>query len=287
MKKITASILTTLLMLSMVFSSSVFAANEETSAWDSFLGLFSAKASADDVGVEYRGHIQNVGDYPTDGSWIQGPERLGTVGKSLRLEAFWIKLTDAPEGLHIKYEVHVQNIGWMDPVEDGKLAGTQGDSLRIEAIKISLVDDEGNVSGDYTVTYKGHIQNVGDTAWIKSGQQLGTTGSGLRLEALEVKIEKIAPDLTDYEAALAAVTEANYTKASWAAYQDVVEDNVMTEDNVQSEVDAATAIILDAQEDLVTVPVIAGMTATAQKTITVTGAQLEKLAASMFTVAGN
>ncbi|VUZ23637.1 Uncharacterised protein, partial [Acetobacterium wieringae] len=35
------------------------------------------------------------------------------------------------------------------------------------------------------------------------------------------------------------------------------------------------------------VPVIAGMTATAQKTITVTGAQLEKLAASMFTVAGN
>ncbi|UYO63630.1 hypothetical protein LNN31_04145 [Acetobacterium wieringae] len=287
MKKITASILTTLLMLSMVFSSSVFAANEETSAWDSFLGLFSAKASADDVGVEYRGHIQNVGDYPTDGSWIQGPERLGTVGKSLRLEAFWIKLTDAPEGLHIKYEVHVQNIGWMAPVEDGKLAGTQGDSLRIEAIKISLVDDEGNVSGDYTVTYKGHIQNVGDTAWIKSGQQLGTTGSGLRLEALEVKIEKIAPDLTDYEAALAAVTEANYTKASWAAYQDVVEDNVMTEDNVQSEVDAATAIILDAQEDLKLAPKPATLTATNSKTISITGVGLDNLAAADITVAGN
>lgn len=114
-----------------------------------------------------------------------------------------------------------------------------------------------------------------------------TTGSGLRLEALEVKIEKIAPDLTDYEAALAAVTEANYTKASWAAYQDVVEDNVMTEDNVQSEVDAATAIILDAQEDLVTVPVIVGMAATAQKQITVTGTELSELSAAMLTVANN
>ena len=96
MKKITVSILTTLLMLSMVFSSSVFAANEEKSALDSFLGLFSAKASADDVGVEYRGHVQNKGDFPTDGSWIQGRKQLGTVGESLRLEAFWIKLTDAP-----------------------------------------------------------------------------------------------------------------------------------------------------------------------------------------------
>lgn len=288
MKKITVSILTTLLMLSMVFSSSVFAANEKVSAWDSFLGLSGVKATeTSDVGVEYRGHVENKGDFPLDGSWIQGPNRLGTVGEGLRLEAFWIKLTDAPEGLHIKYEVHVQNKGWMAPVEDGKLAGTQAEGLRIEAIKISLVDDEGNVSGDYSVTYKGHIQNEGDTDWIKSGLQLGTTGSGLRLEALEVKIEKIAPDLSDYEAALAAVTEANYTKASWATYQDVVEDNVMTEDNVQSEVDAATAIILDAQEDLVTVPVIAGMSATAQKQITVTGTQLDKLSASMLAVTGN
>lgn len=287
MKKITVSILTTLLMLSMVFSSSVFAAEKEVSAWDSFLGLFGVNASADDVGVEYRGHVQNKGDFPTDGSWIQGPNQLGTVGESLRLEAFWIKLTDAPEGLHIKYEVHVQNIGWMAPVEDGALAGTQGDSLRIEAIKISLVDDAGVASEDYTVTYKGHIQYQGDTAWIASGQQLGTTGSGLRLEALEVKIEKIPSDLTAYEAALAAVTEASYTKASWAAYQAVVAANVVTTDDVQSDVDAATEAIVDAQDDLVTVPVIAGMTASGQKAITITGTELSKLAPANLTVVGN
>ncbi|WKY43553.1 hypothetical protein Q5O14_13030 [Eubacteriaceae bacterium ES2] len=288
MKKITASILTVMLTLSMVFSSSVFAA-EKTSAWDSFVGLFSndtATTAANDVGVEYRGHVENKGDFPLDGSWIQGPEQLGTVGEGLRLEAFWIKLVDAPEGLHIKYEVHVQNKGWMDPVEDGALAGTEGEGLRIEAIKISLVDDEGNVSGDYSVAYKGHVQNQGDTEWYYNGDQLGTTGSGLRLEALEVEISKIAPDMTAYEAALAAVSEENYTAASWEAYQEVVAANVMTEDNVQSEVDAATAAIMAAQEDLVAIPVISGMTATGQKTITVSGTQLDNLTADMLSVAG-
>lgn len=289
MKKITVSILTTLLMLSMVFSSSVFAANEKVSAWDSFLGLFGVKATeTSDVGVEYRGHVENKGDFPVDGTWIQGPDRLGTVGEGLRLEAFWIKLADdAPEGLHIEYQVHVQNKGWMGFVNDGARAGTAGEGLRIEAIEIALVDDEGEVAQGYSVEYRGHVQNIGDTEWYADGDQLGTTGSGLRLEALEIKIVQTKADMTAYEAALAAVEEADYTKASWAAYQAVVDANVVTEDNSQAEVDAATEAIVDAQEDLVEVPVITGMTATGQKAITVTGTELSKLAPSMFTVAGN
>lgn len=252
MKKNVVRILTAMLMLSMVFSSSVFAA-EKTSAWDSFVGLFagSANTAATNVGVEYRGHVENKGDFPLDGSWIQGPTQLGTVGEGLRLEAFWIKLTDAPAGLHIKYEVHVQNKGWLAPVEDGKLGGTQGEGLRIEAIKISLVDDNGNVSEDYKVEYRGHVQNIGDTAWYENGAQLGTTGSGLRLEALEVKIVKLSTDLTAYNAALAAVEEADYTEASWTAYKAIVDANVMTAANTQSEIDAATAAIIAAQADLV------------------------------------
>lgn len=172
MKKITVSILTTLLMLSMVFSSSVFAAEKEQSAWDSFLGLFSAKTAAtSDVGVEYRGHIQNVGNYPLDGSWIQGPTELGTEGKGLRLEGFWIQLDgDVPADAHIEYQVHVQNVGWMDPVQDGEFAGTEGRSLQIEAIKISLVDDEGELLKDYSVVYSGHVQNVGDVGPYTNGE---------------------------------------------------------------------------------------------------------------------
>ncbi|KAF5090567.1 Bacterial Ig-like domain protein [anaerobic digester metagenome] len=269
MKKITVSILTTLLMLSMVFSSSVFAANEETSAWDSFLGLFSAKtAETSDVGVEYRGHVQNKGDFPLDGSWIQGPDQLGTVGESLRLEAFWIKLTnEVPAGLHIQYRVHVQNKGWMAPVEDGALAGTQGESLQIESVEIKLVDDAGNPAVGYSVEYRGHIQNKGDMpadgSWYKDGEQLGTVGEFLRLEALEVKIVKEGSDLTAYNEAVAAanaLTESDYTADSWAVLEEALA-NVVTADNTQEEVDAATAAINDAIDGLVKVLAIDSVTA--------------------------
>ncbi|MEL7661768.1 hypothetical protein [Acetobacterium wieringae] len=272
MKKITVSILTTLLMLSMVFSSSVFAAEKEQSAWDSFLGLFSAKTAAtSDVGVEYRGHIQNVGNYPLDGSWIQGPTELGTEGKGLRLEGFWIQLDgDVPADAHIEYQVHVQNVGWMDPVQDGEFAGTEGRSLQIEAIKISLVDDEGVQLEDYSVVYSGHVQNIGDVGPFTNGEQLGTVGSFLRLEAIEVEIVQNPADLTEYNAALAAVTQADYTAASWTTYQAVVNANKMTEDNLQSEVDAATANITAAQANLVAIPKVVSVAVPNAKQLVVT-----------------
>lgn len=273
MKKITVSILSVLMMLSMVFSSSVFAANEKVSAWDSFLGLFSGNATTtatDAVGVEYRGHIQNKGDFPLDGTWIQGPNVLGTTGEALRLEGFWIQLTNQPENVNIQYRVHVQNEGWMDPVENGDFAGTEGKSQQIEAIEINLVDDEGDAAVGYSVQYKGHIQNIGDTVWFEDGQQLGTVGSFLRLEALEVKIVQLPADLTAYEAALAAVTEADYTAASWTAYEAVVDANVVTEDNSQAEVNEATAAIEAAQANLVKVLKVESVSANNVKEIEVT-----------------
>ena len=274
MKKITVSILTTLLMLSMVFSSSVFAAEKEVSAWDSFLGLFSAKTAATtDVGVEYRGHIQNVGNYPLDGTWIQGPTQLGTVGQSLRLEGFWIRLTNQPADVNIEYEVHVQNVGWMAPVDNGDFAGTEGKSQQIEAIKIRLVKDNGEAVTDYSVNYRGHVQNIGDTAWYTNGQQLGTDGQFLRLEALEVEIVKNPADMTAYDAAVAnagALTQADYTAASWAALQTALTNNVVTEDNTQAEVDAATAAITAATDALVMVPRVVSVTTPSAGEIVVT-----------------
>jgi uncharacterized repeat protein (TIGR02543 family) len=58
-------------------------------------------------------------------------------------------------------------------------------------------------------------------------------------------------DLTAYNAALAAVVEADYTPASWAAYQVVVAANVVTVDNTAEEVATATANIIAAQANLV------------------------------------
>jgi len=67
--------------------------------------------------------------------------------------------------------------------------------------------------------------------------------------------QPIEADLTAYNAALAAVTEADYTAESWAAYQAIVAANVVTVANTQEEVDAATAAITAAQANLVVKPV--------------------------------
>ncbi|WP_414151683.1 leucine-rich repeat protein [Acetobacterium carbinolicum] len=164
-------------------------------------------AADNPVGVSYRGHIQDQGDYPLDGSWVDSPEIIGTVGQSKRIEGFEIKLTGTvPEGMELRYNVHVQNKGWLydendsaDWPKDGAYAGTRGDGLRIEAVKIVLTDRAGKALTGYSVQYRGHVQNVGDlpadkTQWLADGAQLGTVGSSLRLEALLVQVVKTAVD---------------------------------------------------------------------------------------------
>lgn len=159
------------------------------------------------VGVAYRGHIQDVGDYPTDGSWVDSPGMIGTAGQSKRIEGFEIKLSGtAPTGMELRYNVHVQNMGWLydendasDWPRDGDYAGTRGEGLRIEAVKIVLTDGAGQPVAGYRVRYRGHIQNLGDwpaddSQWLADGQQLGTVGSSLRLEALLVAVVKTAVD---------------------------------------------------------------------------------------------
>lgn len=173
-----------------------------------FLGLPATALAADNPpGVAYRGHIQDFGDYPTDGSWVDSPAIIGTVGQSKRIEGFEIKLTGTvPEGMELRYNVHVQNKGWLydeddcsDWPKDGAYAGTRGDSLRIEAVKIVLTDGDGQPVPGYSVQYRGHVQNIGDlpkdtSQWLADGEQLGTVGSSLRLEALLVQVVKTGTD---------------------------------------------------------------------------------------------
>lgn len=195
MKKTTISIISTITVMSMAFSSSVFAASTESIQ---LTRSDTATVASGSLGVAYRGHIQNVGDYPLDNTWVEGPTELGTEGQGLRLEGFWIELTGTiPANAHIQYQVHVENEGWMDWVSDGEFAGTKDKSQRIEAIRIRLVDDDSNALFDYSVQYRGHIQNQGDTDWIADGEELGSTGLGQRLEAIEVQILQSGGDSTD------------------------------------------------------------------------------------------
>ena len=94
-------------------------------------------------------HVQDIGTlgFPDimkgnssgTGSSINDPI-IGTTGKAKRLEAIMLRVVmndnDDLIGKTLKYQVHVQNIGWQEPRIAGEWAGTTGQSKRIEAIRL-------------------------------------------------------------------------------------------------------------------------------------------------------
>jgi uncharacterized protein YjdB len=73
----------------------------------------------------------------------------GTTGESLRLEAIKIELTGADADLFdVNYQVHVQNVGWMDWAQNGEIAGTEGLGYRMEGIRIQVKLKGSEVSGN-------------------------------------------------------------------------------------------------------------------------------------------
>lgn len=95
-----------------------------------------------------------------------------------RWNNFKSRLTKKP---NIKYEVHIQDIGWQEQKENGEIAGTEGQAKRIEAVKIFA---------DIPIQYRVHIEGTGDTEWYKNGEVAGTTGKSLRIECIEIKADR-------------------------------------------------------------------------------------------------
>ncbi len=131
--------------------------------------------------IAYNSHIQNEGWEP-DGS-VRFGETSGSIGKFQRLEAIKVNLVNVPKDAKIKYQVHIQNIGWQEWKEDGQMAGTSGLGYRLEAIKIQLENFP-----NYSVMYRTHVQGVGWQNWMYDGQIAGTTGLGYRLEGIQIKL---------------------------------------------------------------------------------------------------
>ena len=89
-------------------------------------------------------HVQNQGDL---GPFAMGTA-AGTSGLGLRLENICLTLNNLP-GYSLRYNVHVQNQGWLRDEADpgswftsGEVAGTAGLGLRLEGIRIALVKNE-------------------------------------------------------------------------------------------------------------------------------------------------
>lgn len=151
-----------------------------------FTSSFTGKvfAATNSVGVTYQSHVQNIG---WQDPWANDGQVAGTEGKSLRMEAMKVNLTNAPTGASIKYEAHVAKLGWQSWVSDGQEAGTSGKSIQMEALKVSLVNMPG-----YSIEYQCHVEDIGWQSWVSDGQISGTTGKGLRLEAIRLRVVKIS-----------------------------------------------------------------------------------------------
>lgn len=85
----------------------------------------------------------------------------------------------------VKYQAHVQNIGWQNEVFNWMLAGTVGQSLRLEGIKIRLENAPEGIS----IKYRAHVQDIGWQNWVYDGAMAGTEGKSLRLETLQIILE--------------------------------------------------------------------------------------------------
>ena len=131
--------------------------------------------------VNYYVHIQNIGNQAS----VSNGTTAGTSGKSLRLEAIYISLSNASFSGTIQYRTHVQNIGWQNWVSNGQMSGTSGKSLRLEAIQIQLTEE---LAQHFDIYYRVHAQNFGWLDWAKNGQSAGSAGYSYRLEAIQIKL---------------------------------------------------------------------------------------------------
>ena len=80
----------------------------------------------------------------------------------------------------LKYEAHIEGIGWQGWKTNGETAGTTGESRRLEAIKIDAPFD---------VEAMAHLEDIGwvDYGKITKDSIIGTIGESRRLECLKLK----------------------------------------------------------------------------------------------------
>lgn len=215
------------------------------------------------LGIQYQTHIQNRGWAQ---GWISNGELSGTVGESLRLEAIQIRLMGNAAGDYtVRYRTHIQNQGWAQGwVADGAISGSEGKGLRLEAIEIVIEETPVKIAydkylsvldqvkeADYTIaTWETYQKVVAANVVTKDNIPNKITEATLAIETAQKDLVKKA-DLAIYHDALDNVAESQCTPESWAVYQAIVDANVVTPEDSQTKVDAATIAILKAQKNLV------------------------------------
>ena len=133
------------------------------------------------MALTYQAHVQDIG-------WqgaVKDGATAGTTGRSKRIEALNVSVSNSDYTGAVQIRAHVQDIGWVD-WKTGS-CGTTGQGKRVEAIQLRLTDELANT---FDIYYRVHAQDVGWTAWAKDGDKAGTEGYGRRLEAVQIRLVK-------------------------------------------------------------------------------------------------
>lgn len=133
--------------------------------------------------ISYRAHVAEIGWQ----SFVGDGATAGTTGQSHSIQA--IEAYIPGDDSTLKITAHIQDYGWVDPVEVSQetYAGTVGKNKQMEALSIEL---EGSAAEDYDVYYRVHSSEIGWLDWAKNGERAGTQGFGYGIEAIQIKLVK-------------------------------------------------------------------------------------------------
>jgi uncharacterized protein YjdB len=112
--------------------------------------------------------------------------------------------------LGVRYQTHVEDIGWMDWVEDGQISGTIGRSKRIEAIRFELTGKEGL---DIFLHGNAQCENIGWCGFVPENTICGTVGESRKLEGIQLQL--VGSDAGDYSVQFRTHSQDNGT-LDWA-----------------------------------------------------------------------
>lgn len=83
----------------------------------------------------------------------------------------------------LRYNAHVQDIGWQESVNTGQVAGTLGEHKRMESIALETPGSTAIQNIEANV----HVQNIGWMGW-RNSSSVGTSGKGLRMEGIQFRL---------------------------------------------------------------------------------------------------
>lgn len=148
-----------------------------------FVGMLLVPAHAqENLGVSYSTFFSESG-------WsIWNMDNQRALQSGSYISALRLGLYNQPKELSgtIRYQVHVQGIGWLNWVENGVETGRADLKEKpIESVRVAL---SGDLESHYDVYTKVMKSDNKWTAWVKNGADVGSFGAGVYIQGIRITV---------------------------------------------------------------------------------------------------